>query len=302
MPPTTSVVPAESDFVVANVALFSVTNAAVSTVAAPPLNVTLPPFALKDPPVTVTAPVIVKMPVEAVNDPPLIASGPFTVTVEVPPTKAPPNWLNPEPPTVIATPGDCVIVPLYAAVSRMPPTLIATFIVASFDPVASNVATSAAPGISPPSQLPASFQLFVGPSPVHVLVAAATDRGMNRSQQAHTITIADTATARVISRRRVTRASPIGRSAEFTRVDQTRDAVHPAQLYGASEASGRLGHAFPLRFRPASDGSRADDPWAPIDGTRLGAQGATSLRGTFIRLVRTDVGESPPSELAVGRR
>jgi hypothetical protein len=40
--------------------------------------------------------------------------------------------------------------------------------------VASNEATSAAPGTAPPDQFMASDQLFVGPRPVQVRVAART--------------------------------------------------------------------------------------------------------------------------------
>jgi len=43
--------------------------------------------------------------------------------------------------------------------------------VAFLELVASNEATSAAPGMTPPDQLRASDQLFVGPRPVQVRVA-----------------------------------------------------------------------------------------------------------------------------------
>ncbi len=174
VPPTMSVVPAAMVFVALNAALLSETSPAVSIVAAPPLKVTLPPFALNEPPVTVVAPVTVRVPEVEANEPPLRFSGPFRVMLDVPPAKAAPPWVKPALPTVRATPAACVMVPPYAAATDIPLTLTATLIVAFLDPVASKVATSAAPGMSPPSQLAGSFQLFVGPSPLQVRTAPET--------------------------------------------------------------------------------------------------------------------------------
>ena len=96
--------------------------------------------------------------------------------------------MKPAAPTVIAAPAACVMLPPYADVTDSPLTLTATLIVAFFEPVASKVATSAAPGMSPPSQLAASFQLFVRPSPLQVLTAPETGLDANASMPTNATT------------------------------------------------------------------------------------------------------------------
>ena len=234
VPATVSVVPAAMVFVPVNVALFRVTKPPVSMIAPPPpLNVTVPPGAANVPPLTVTAPVTVRVPIVAVNEPPLSVSGPLTVMFEVPPTNVAPDLTNPEAPTVIAMPAACVTVPVYPAVTLIPATLIATLIVAFLEPVASKVATSAAPGTSPPSQLPASFQLFVRPRPVHVLVAALA--GFDERRSAPT-TPSDSASAKAIRRRsrftRGRRTVSVGmrtRSIDSIGTDMSGQRAAPAQ-------------------------------------------------------------------------
>ena len=101
-----------------------------------------------------------------------MAKGPFTVNAAVPPTNIPPVWVQPVAPMVAAIPAACVIWPPYPGPIDTPRTFTATFMVAFLLLVASNDATSAAPGTTPPDQFPVSLQLLVAPRPVQVRVAA----------------------------------------------------------------------------------------------------------------------------------
>ena len=88
----------------------NVSDDATSTVAAPVIKATVPPFALNVPPaVWVRLPAIDSTPVVAVNVPPLIVNGPLTVIAAAPPAKLAPAWLNPVAPIVTA--ADWVIAP-----------------------------------------------------------------------------------------------------------------------------------------------------------------------------------------------
>jgi hypothetical protein len=69
--------------------------------------------------------------------------------------------------------------------------------------VPSKDATSPAPG-TPPSQLAASFQLLVAPSPVHVRVAATVGCEASRARQ-----MAATASSALTTRRGVWRANTV---------------------------------------------------------------------------------------------